>query len=254
MSGEREKTSGFVIGLSLLAAMGGFLFGYDTGVISGAMILLVKTFNLNPVWQEVVVSVTVGAAALFALAGGIATEKFGRRPVIIVASLIFTVGAVLMAAAPGAIILLCGRFTVGAGIGESKLICVPQNLVDNPSVGPIYLYRHLLKVANVAIANREGYQPEFSVISPAVWFKGSSCFGSFIHDNSHVHSGMRSFGPARKTDNNEQLVHYWRTIHCRSHRWRIQLRGRGLEVRDSIQQNTNREACWIAQQPIVPSG
>ena len=67
--GNKVKTPPFVYLLTFFSAIGGFLFGYDTGVISGAMILLRDQFRLNSVWQEMVVSVTIGAAAVFALVG-----------------------------------------------------------------------------------------------------------------------------------------------------------------------------------------
>ena len=67
--GQKPRTPMFVYILTFFSAIGGFLFGYDTGVISGAMILLRDEFVLNSVWQEMVVSVTIGAAALFALIG-----------------------------------------------------------------------------------------------------------------------------------------------------------------------------------------
>lgn len=57
---HESSTPFFVYALTLLSAMGGFLFGYDTGVISGAMILLRDYFKLNSIWQELIVSVTVG--------------------------------------------------------------------------------------------------------------------------------------------------------------------------------------------------
>merc|ERR1719150_2705601 len=53
--------------LTFLSAIGGFLFGYDTGVISGAMLLLRQEFSLNHVWQEMIVSGTVMSACLSAL-------------------------------------------------------------------------------------------------------------------------------------------------------------------------------------------
>ena len=57
---HETSTPFFVYALTFFSAMGGFLFGYDTGVISGAMILLRDYFRLNSVWQELVVAVTVG--------------------------------------------------------------------------------------------------------------------------------------------------------------------------------------------------
>ena len=104
--------------LAVFAAIGGFLFGYDTGVISGAMIQLRVRFNLNTVWQELIVSVTIGAAAVASLAGVFLNDRLGRRPVIIIASSVFTVGAVVLAVAPSKEVLLIGRAIVGLGVGE----------------------------------------------------------------------------------------------------------------------------------------
>lgn len=115
----KPRTPLFVYVLTFFSAIGGFLFGYDTGVISGAMILLRDKFLLNSVWQELIVSVTIGAAALFALCGGFLNDRIGRKLVIIIASLIFTAGALFLAFATDKYLLLVGRIIVGAGIGES---------------------------------------------------------------------------------------------------------------------------------------
>ncbi len=112
------KTPSFVYLLTAFSALGGFLFGYDTGVISGAMILLREHFELSSVWQELIVSVTIAAAAVFALIGASLNDLLGRKPVILLASLIFTVGAACMGMANNRETLLVGRVIVGAGIGE----------------------------------------------------------------------------------------------------------------------------------------
>lgn len=116
------KTPFFVYVLTFLAALGGFLFGYDTGVISGAMILLRNRFALSSVWQELIVSITLGSAAVFAIVGGCLNDRLGRRPVIMLASLLFTAGAICMAVAADKYLLLSGRVIVGAGIGECFFI------------------------------------------------------------------------------------------------------------------------------------
>ena len=122
---SKSATPKFVYVLTFFSAIGGFLFGYDTGVISGAMILLRDHFVLSSVWQELIVSVTIGAAAIFTLLGGVLNDRVGRKPVILVASLIFTAGALCLAFATDRYLLLVGRIIVGAGIGESS-----QNRTD----------------------------------------------------------------------------------------------------------------------------
>lgn len=116
-----EPLSWLVIVLTPTACIGGFLFGYDTGVISGAMLLIDADFDLTDFQEEVVVSVTIGAAAVASLAGGTAMQNWGRRPVIIFAGAVFTVGAVVLAAAQSYGDLVIGRLIVGVGIGLASL-------------------------------------------------------------------------------------------------------------------------------------
>ncbi|GFG35714.1 hypothetical protein Cfor_00208, partial [Coptotermes formosanus] len=74
-------------------------------------------FNLSTVWHELIVSVTIGAAWLFSLIGGCLTDRVGRKPVILLGSLVFTAGSVIMGLANGQEVLLVGRLVVGVGIG-----------------------------------------------------------------------------------------------------------------------------------------
>ena len=115
---EREEKSTFYIYLlTFLSAIGGFLFGYDTGVVSGAMILLVPRFSLSTLWQEVIVSVTIATAAIFSIVGGAINNYYGRKPTILLASITFTIGALDLAFAANRIMLVIGRAVVGVGIG-----------------------------------------------------------------------------------------------------------------------------------------
>uniref|UniRef100_A0A8C5M6J1 Proton myo-inositol cotransporter n=1 Tax=Leptobrachium leishanense TaxID=445787 RepID=A0A8C5M6J1_9ANUR len=118
---QQDVTPAFVYVVSAFSALGGFLFGYDTGVVSGAMLLLKREMQLSALWQELLVSSTVGAAALSALAGGVLNGALGRRACILLASLFFIAGAVLLAAARGKESLLGGRVVVGLGIGIASM-------------------------------------------------------------------------------------------------------------------------------------
>lgn len=116
--GDGPTTPSFVYMLAFFSALGGFLFGYDTGVVSGAMLPLKKEMNLNNLWQELLVSSTVGAAAVSSLSGGYLNGRLGRRICILIASFIFSIGGVILGLAPNKEVLLVGRVTVGLGIGE----------------------------------------------------------------------------------------------------------------------------------------
>lgn len=117
---QQDVTPGFVYVLAVFSALGGFLFGYDTGVISGAMLMLKRELELSALWQELLISSTVAAAALSALLGGFLNGLFGRRVCILLASFFFTVGGVVLSSAPGKEALLAGRIIVGVGLGEKS--------------------------------------------------------------------------------------------------------------------------------------
>lgn len=102
------------------AGLGGLLFGYDTGVISGAELFLTKDFALSVFALEVIVSGVLAGAAAGALVGGRLADLFGRRALLIVTALIFGLGAVLCALAASPNSLVIGRVIVGLGIGLSS--------------------------------------------------------------------------------------------------------------------------------------
>lgn len=129
---QQDVTPGFVYVLAAFSAMGGFLFGYDTGVISGAMLLLKKELELSPLWQELLISSTVAAAALSALLGGFLNGLLGRRVCILLASFFFTVGGIVLSTAPGKEVLLAGRLIVGVGLGRLKRCLVRGFLLRSP--------------------------------------------------------------------------------------------------------------------------
>lgn len=131
-TGDRSYTRahGFVVVLTMVSALGGFLFGYDTGVVSGAMLKIRETFQLGSTWLEIIVSVTLAAAAVSALFSGFLCDWIGRRPTLIVASVVFTLGAALMGASYYPSMLIAGRVVVGVGIGMAAM-AVPMYIAES---------------------------------------------------------------------------------------------------------------------------
>src|SRR5213595_2347342 len=107
----------FVFIAALFAALGGVLFGYDTGVISGALIFIKREFGLTTVAEEIVVSGVLLGATLGAIVGGKAADLFGRRRVLLVTAAIFGIGALASAVAPSPPILILSRVVLGLAIG-----------------------------------------------------------------------------------------------------------------------------------------
>lgn len=111
------RSTPFLYVAAAFAALGGLLFGYDTGVISGALIFIRKAFVLTTLQQEFVVSVVLIGAAIGALGGGRLADQIGRRTTLILTSVIFISGAAVCAAAVSVAMLAAGRAVVGLGIG-----------------------------------------------------------------------------------------------------------------------------------------
>jgi sugar porter (SP) family MFS transporter len=120
LSTKATASTSFVFIAAVFAALGGLLFGYDTGVISGALIFIKSQFQLSVFHQELVVSVVLIGAAVGALGGGRLADAFGRRLMLIVTALIFMAGALVCAAAASVGALIVGRIIVGLGIGLSS--------------------------------------------------------------------------------------------------------------------------------------
>jgi len=119
-SGSRAREGTFVYVAAAFAGLGGLLFGYDTGVISGAELFLKSDFALSTRTLEIIVSGVLAGAALGALVGGRLADLFGRRVLLVVTALIFAIGAVVCAVAGSPEVLIAGRIVVGLGIGLSS--------------------------------------------------------------------------------------------------------------------------------------
>ncbi|MFZ0844782.1 MAG: sugar porter family MFS transporter [Pseudolabrys sp.] len=105
-----------------VAAIGGLLFGYDTGVISGAILFVKNQFALSATMEEIVVSSVLVGAVLGAAIGGALTNRFGRRKMIILAGIVFTASAIGTAMAPTVTWLIVARVVSGLAIGIASFI------------------------------------------------------------------------------------------------------------------------------------
>ncbi|KAL9666424.1 hypothetical protein QQ045_000755 [Rhodiola kirilowii] len=114
----------YIMRLALSAGIGGLLFGYDTGVISGALLYIKGDFEQvdKKTWlQETIVSMAVAGAIFGAAIGGWMNDKFGRRKSILGADIVFFLGAIVMAAAPAPWVIIIGRILVGLGVGMASM-------------------------------------------------------------------------------------------------------------------------------------
>ena len=127
MSGLLTSESGggysrFVYVAAITCALGGLLFGYDTGVISGALLFIKKDLGLSDFLQSLVVSAVLIGAVVGAGSSGALADRFGRRNMALTASVVFFVGALGSAFAPSVTWLVIARIVLGLAVGSSTVI------------------------------------------------------------------------------------------------------------------------------------
>ena len=105
----------------LFGALGGILFGYDSGVIAGALLFIRKDMVLSPQLQGMVVGGLLLGAMVGAFGTGRFAERFGPRKMLIVAGSMFIVTSVLSALAPNPLSLIAARVLIGITIGVSTV-------------------------------------------------------------------------------------------------------------------------------------
>ncbi|MEO8095263.1 MAG: MFS transporter, partial [Pseudolysinimonas sp.] len=105
-----------------VSALGGMLFGYDIGVISGAILFIKTDFSLAAGMEEVVVSAVLLGSLGGAVAGGLLADRLGRRRLLMATAAVFAVGAAGAALAPGTAWLIVARVVAGAAIGVASFV------------------------------------------------------------------------------------------------------------------------------------
>ena len=113
----------------VFGSLGGLLFGYDTGVISGAILFIREELGLTPFLEGLVVASLLLGAAVGAGSAGPLSDRLGRRNIIIIAAILFSIGAIGAALAPNIGVLVFFRVVLGLGVGSAALI-VPLYLSE----------------------------------------------------------------------------------------------------------------------------
>src|ERR1700677_4108968 len=106
-----------------ITALGGLLFGYDTGVISGALLFIGKDFHgLTSFDKELLTSILLIGALVGALAAGKIADRVGRRPTVLGTAALFVVGVMLAAFSPSFAVLVGARVVIGLAVGSASMV------------------------------------------------------------------------------------------------------------------------------------
>lgn len=155
-----------MVRLVAVAAIGGFLFGYDTGVISGAQLYFVDDFpDITDPQRSLIVSLALAGAAVGSLFSGTASDRWGRKKIILFSDVLFTIGALIMAFAPTIPILMLGRVIVGLGVGMAAQI-VPLYLSE---MAPIEIRGKVIAFNNAMICFAQLFSVSLAFLLAPNW-------------------------------------------------------------------------------------
>ncbi|XVF15735.1 hypothetical protein REPUB_Repub09cG0181300 [Reevesia pubescens] len=118
----RSGLNKYACSCALIASIISIIFGYDTGVMSGAMIFIKEDLKINDVQVEILAGILNLCALVGSLLAGRTSDYVGRRYTIVIASVIFLLGSILMGYAPNYAILMTGRCIAGLGVGFALMI------------------------------------------------------------------------------------------------------------------------------------
>ncbi|KAK5456918.1 hypothetical protein LTS15_004698 [Exophiala xenobiotica] len=148
-------TSWFVWLVAATASIAGSLFGYDTGIISAVLVYLNNDLNNRPVSsseKELITSLCSGGAFIGAIIAGLTADQFGRKVAIYVGCALFTIGAILQAAAYTIAQMSVGRLIVGFGVGSAAMV-VPLYIAE---IAPTKVRGRLIGLNNMSITGGQG--------------------------------------------------------------------------------------------------
>lgn len=120
-----QKPGSLVLMLTFVASISGFLFGYDTGYISSALVAIGTDLDghiLSYGQKELITSATSLGALIGAIGAGICADIFGRKPVIMALNVLFIVGSAMQAGCHTVGVMMGGRFVMGVGVGIGSLL------------------------------------------------------------------------------------------------------------------------------------
>jgi MFS family permease len=121
MSGSNFKSS-YVFGIAFISVLGGYLFGFDFAVISGALPFLQKQFALNSYWEGFATGVLAVGAIIGCVIAGQVADKYGRRPGLMLAAALFALSSLAMAMAPNRDFFIAARLVAGIGVGMASML------------------------------------------------------------------------------------------------------------------------------------
>lgn len=144
----------FLLRIAIVAAMGGFLFGYDTGIISGAQLYIKKDFSTSTLQQQWIVGSLLIGAIVGAMISAYLADRIGRRWTKVAAGTVYVIGGLASGFAPNIYFLFGARFVLGVAVGTASFVSVEYISEQAPPRlrGGVTTFNQLMVTTGILIA------------------------------------------------------------------------------------------------------
>jgi sugar porter (SP) family MFS transporter len=137
----------YILGISFISALGGYLFGFDFAVITGALPFLRQQFGLDAYWEGFATGSLALGAIIGCLIAGAVSDQYGRRKGLLLAAAIFGISSLAMSLAPGRGFFISARFMAGIGVGMASMLS-PMYIAE---VSPAHLRGRMVAINQLTV-------------------------------------------------------------------------------------------------------
>lgn len=142
----RFNTS-YILGISFVSALGGYLFGFDFAVIAGALPFLQKHFSLDAYWEGFATGSLALGAIIGCMVAGSVSDKYGRKPGLLIAAAIFALSSIAMAFSFSRDVFIAARFCAGIGVGMASVLS-PMYIAE---ISPAHMRGRMVAINQLTI-------------------------------------------------------------------------------------------------------
>ena len=179
---QQKFNNGYIIGISFISALGGYLFGFDFAVIAGALPFLKEQFHFNEVQEGIATATLAIGCIVGCIIAGSLSDKYGRKKGLMLSATIFLLSSLAMAFSHSSMAFIAARFFAGVGVGIASVLS-PMYIAEiapAPMRGRLVAINQMTVVIGIFVTNLVNYSLRNEGSEAWRWMVGLGAIPSFL--------------------------------------------------------------------------